>query len=100
MKRFNLGGLILVLLGLAFLVDTWGLVPGGIVGRVWPLILLAVGLYIFSVNKWRINAGGAILVLLGIFFFIDSLGWLPFSIAGSLWPLILVVVGVYLLSSR
>ncbi|MBC7325794.1 MAG: hypothetical protein H5T99_10860 [Moorella sp. (in: Bacteria)] len=100
MKRLNLGGLILMLLGLLFLAETLHIFPAGVVGRLWPLILVAVGLYLFSLHKWKMNPGGAILVLLGAFFLVDSLSLLPFSVVGSMWPLILVAVGIYLLAGK
>ncbi|MEW6695874.1 MAG: LiaI-LiaF-like domain-containing protein [Bacillota bacterium] len=98
--KFNLGGLILILLGLLFFGESTGFLPGNTVGMLWPLILIAVGLYLFNINNWKMNPGGAILLLLGGFFLIDTFGLLPFSVIGTYWPLILVAVGVYLLARK
>ncbi|MCD5407328.1 MAG: DUF5668 domain-containing protein [Desulfotomaculum sp.] len=100
MKKFNLGGLILVLLGVLFLAESLEWLPNNIVGYLWPLILIVVGIYLFSLHNWKMNPGGAILILLGSFFLIDTAGLLPFSIVGQFWPLILVAVGIYLLVKK
>jgi phage shock protein PspC (stress-responsive transcriptional regulator) len=43
-RRTRIGGLILIILGLLFLLDTW--FPYFSIGRMWPLILIFVGLAI------------------------------------------------------
>ena len=100
------GAVVLIGLGVLFLLHTVGLFEFGI-HRFWPLILIALGVWIFAKNWGLIDSnrpfcicercrtrklmGPAILVTLGILFLLDSAGRIEFH---RTWPAILLVIGV------
>lgn len=90
-------GLILVLIGSAFLLDHMGILPVDHLWRLWPVILIVVGAVklVESCNR----AGGAILVLLGAFFLLTNLGILRISWQEA-WPILLIGVGVVMIFGR
>ena len=62
-------GLILILLGVLFLFDQMGRLDfGDLVGRWWPLILVAAGLWQLISSNFQEMAGGLFLIVLGALF--------------------------------
>ena len=64
--RFPIWGIILVLLGVILLLQTFNVLPWGLWGslwRLWPLLLIAIGLNIIlsRVNVWL--AGGVVIAI-------------------------------------
>ena len=45
-RRIDKGGIALITVGGFFLLNTLGIIPGGIWGYAWPIVLIAVGLAI------------------------------------------------------
>jgi len=104
--KVPIGAVVLIGLGVLFLLHTVGLFEFGI-GRFWPLILIALGGWIFAKNwglietnramclcercRTRKLMGPAILVTLGVLFLLDSVGRIEFH---RTWPAILLVIGV------
>jgi Domain of unknown function (DUF5668)/B-box zinc finger len=100
------GAAILIGLGVVFLLHTAGLFEFGL-DRFWPLILIALGVWIFARNwgliggspaicrcercRTRKLMGPAILVTLGVLFLLDTTSRVGF---GRTWPAILLVIGV------
>jgi Domain of unknown function (DUF5668)/B-box zinc finger len=104
------GALVLIGLGVLFLLDNLDK-PFLKMGMLWPLILVALGVWLFIKRKacndrgdyrHRSFAGPAVLITLGVIFFLDNLhdrwdgvpGW------GHTWPVILLVIGVIKLMER
>jgi hypothetical protein len=100
------GAVVLIGLGVLFLLHTVGLFELGI-GRFWPLILIALGGWIFA-RSWgliesnrpfcvcercrtRKLMGPAVLVTLGVLFLLDTVGRIEFH---RTWPAILLVIGI------
>jgi hypothetical protein len=100
------GAAILIGLGVVFLLHTAGLFEFGL-DRFWPLILIALGVWIFA-RHWGLIGGSlaicrcercrtpklmgpAILVTLGVLFLLDTTSRVGF---GRTWPAILLVIGV------
>ena len=54
-RNFNLGGLILILVGLLLLLDN--LIPGFEFGDWWPLILILIGVSIFMRRRNHYHCG-------------------------------------------
>jgi hypothetical protein len=103
-SKIPMGAIVLILLGVLFLLHTMGVGFG--FDRFWPLILIALGGWLFARN-WGVVASGcsgcqcarcrtrrimgpAILVTVGALFLLENLGALGF---GRTWPVILLVIG-------
>jgi len=88
------GGLFLVAVGLIFYLDQEGIVSARQVFRLWPSILIILGLVrIFTGgHEHRVFSGG-VLVALGVLFQLHALRspYDPFSL---FWPLVLILSGV------
>jgi Domain of unknown function (DUF5668)/B-box zinc finger len=105
-SKVPLGAVVLIGLGVLFLLHTVGLFEFGI-GHFWPLILIALGGWIFAKNWGLIESnhrmclcercrtrklmGPAILVTLGVLFLLDNVGRIGFD---RTWPAILLVIGI------
>jgi len=102
--KVPVGAAILIGLGVLFLVNT---VFDFSLGKFWPLILIAIGVWLFAKHwgllgtyrpicvcercRTRKLMGPAILVTLGILFLLDNTSHLDF---GKTWPALLLVIGV------
>lgn len=109
-----LGPIILVFLGFVFLSNTTGVLGWGVWGSVWklwPLILVLIGVDLLFGRRWlrvhvpeyqtRLHSGrlvGAlVLIFLGGLFLLFNLGALNWTVGMAvwrLWPIILVGVGL------
>jgi hypothetical protein len=104
--KIPIGAVVLIGLGVLFLLHTVGLFEFGL-HRFWPLILIALGGWIFAKNWGLIESnrpiclcercrtrklmGPAILVTLGVLFLLDNAGHVGFD---RTWPAILLVIGI------
>lgn len=83
-------GVVLIILGFAFLADQFTVFNfGKVIGVAWPLILTGLGVYMLT--KHPKSRGAYVLIFLGLIFFIGSVT--SFNI-WTLWPLVLVFIGV------
>src|ERR1700686_5382 len=104
-SKIPMGAIVLILLGVLFLLHTMGLMEYGL-DRFWPVILIAVGGWLFARN-WGLLSGGckgcqcarcrtrrlmgpAMLLTIGVLFLLENLNVVYF---GRTWPVILLVVG-------
>jgi hypothetical protein len=90
-------GVLLVLLGLAFLLDNFNLIPGGVVDW-WPLLVIAAGLWLLvPALAGRAGGGimgGVVLLALGTFWLLDNFG----RVDNRLFvPILLISIGVGML---
>jgi len=90
-------GIILVILGAAFLLNNMGVIPFDRLWRFWPVILIVVGAIRF-VECWN-RVMSVMLMLIGSLFLLNNLGYIRFS-WGEVWPLILIAVGVSMIFGR
>jgi len=100
MKTKYFFAIILILLGIALLLDSyhvWTL--GNIISTWWPLILIASGLSSL-LNRKNNPLTGIFILLIGLIFQLDNLDILPGSAWGYFWPLLLIVIGVSILLSK
>jgi len=102
--KVPVGAAILIGLGVLFLVNT---VFDFSLGKFWPLILIAIGVWLFAKHwgllgtyrpmcvcercRTRKLMGPAVLVTLGLLFLLDNTSRLDF---GKTWPALLLVIGV------
>src|SRR5438552_9870870 len=89
-------GIILIALGTLFALDTLGLAAMPNVGRLWPLILVAIGLTQIRGRFFTGSVPGHVLLGLGILFLLQEFGVVhhPFHL---FLPLLLVFVGIRIL---
>ncbi|MFC1633110.1 LiaF domain-containing protein [Patescibacteria group bacterium] len=94
-------GIILLILGLAFLIDQTGLLSsygvgfGWMVGTFWPLILIVIGLFLVLRKSLT---GGFILLVLGFLFQISELT--SYSFWALFWPIVIIAIGLSILLGR
>jgi hypothetical protein len=104
-SKIPMGAIVLILLGVLFLLHTMGLTDFGL-DRFWPLILIALGGWLFARNwgllglycagcgcarcRSRKLMGPAMLLTIGCLFLLENLHVVNF---GRTWPVILLVVG-------
>lgn len=102
-SRVPMGAIILIGLGVLFLFgNVW---DWDWIGRLWPLILIAIGMRLFFRRPSRggvrcgcmrctaqCSMGAAVLITLGVLFLLENLTY-RFDF-GRTWPLLLIVIGV------
>ena len=87
-------GAILLLVGVAFLLDNLGIFPVDRVFRLWPLLLVAAGVANLMRREHRV--WGVALTIIGVVFLLDNLGFAHYR-WGQLWPVALIAVGALVL---
>lgn len=114
-NRKSVGGLILIGIGVIFLLHNFNFFPWFDIGKLWPVILIVIGIAMLILDNHRKDKyferrhlkmrksliPGLVLILLGITFLLINLGYLGWNVffrLFSLWPLILVVIGIELVS--
>jgi hypothetical protein len=96
-----LSGLILITLGVLFLLDRFHVIRFGLFWENWwPLLLIAVGLYLMLACRPRRNGWGIVLLVLGVIIQVDLLGFFLWWSTDLLWPFALIAVGLWMLLSR
>lgn len=99
MSGRSVAGLLLILLGAAFLLDVAGYLEfGQLVGRFWPLIVIVVGIGIILSHP-KHPLGGIIVIMVGLFFLVSRLGYLPSNWFAYAWPVAIILVGLAILFS-
>jgi hypothetical protein len=104
------GALVLIFLGVLFLLQNTGLWYLR-VDALWPMILIALGVWLFSKRKiaaergdyrHRSLVGPSVLVTLGVVFLLENMHdrWDEVPGFGHTWPVILLVIGVVKLMER
>ncbi len=87
-------GLVLLVIGLAFLLDNLGFMRAHEVLQFWPVVLIGFGLLkLFEPGPAGARMFGFVLALVGLLILLDNLDVVYFHIWG-LWPLILVLMGI------
>jgi len=86
-------GAIIVLVGLAFLLNNMGIISIGNPFRFWPLLVVFVGVSNF-ISRHR--AWGAFLVLAGVLLQLNELGIIHIGWA-AFWPMMLIALGLFVL---
>ncbi|MGA2419526.1 MAG: DUF5668 domain-containing protein [Candidatus Acidiferrum sp.] len=86
-----IGGAVVILVGLVFLLDNLGIVAVGHLFRFWPMILVLAGIASLSSRQGYVK--GVVLIVVGVLFELDSLGIAHFRWS-SLWPLAIIGAGI------
>jgi len=101
------GAVVLIALGILFLLETAGFLGEFGVDRLWPLILIGLGVWLFAKRRGLVGGrryrrdgrlernysmmGPAVLVTLGTLFLMGSFSGPDF---GRTWPVLLLVIGL------
>ena len=86
-------GAILIVLGLVYALDSFGVLDAGDIGRYWPLILIGVGVtQVYQSRFAPRRTGGFILIGIGVIFLLRTLSIVHFH-GRDIWPFILLLVG-------
>jgi len=86
------GGAVLIVIGLIFLAGELNMAPGLDVGRLWPVILITIGLVRIVVPHRSGNRGGGVwLLFVGGLFLLHNYWVLRLH---DSWPLFIVAAGV------
>jgi predicted membrane protein len=94
----SLVGGALVALGAIYLLDAVGVIEtGGVVGRFWPLVLVALGL-LQMVSERRVTIVASVLALGGGVLVAVSSGLLGENAWAITWPILVALAGAFLLS--
>jgi hypothetical protein len=92
-------GLALILVGVLFLLDHMGRLDfGDLIGRFWPLILVAAGVWHLVDSQFRDVVGGLFLVLIGAMFQLAKLEILGRSAWHYVWPGLIIILGIWVLA--
>ncbi len=88
-------GVLLIALGLIFLGERQNFVPTIDLGRLWPVLLIVLGLGRFADGGWQ--RSGLWLVLIGVLFLLSNYHIFPLH---DSWPLFIVAGGLSLAFGR
>lgn len=90
-------GILVVLVGLGFLLDSLNVANfGSIVAVWWPVVIILIGLVSLLSNP-RVILWPIIIVAVGLALQLRELGWITFSIWSLLWPLAIIFFGFSIL---
>ncbi|MBX3001615.1 MAG: hypothetical protein KF893_24040 [Caldilineaceae bacterium] len=93
-------GLILVLIGLAFLLRNLGWADFSGVARWIPSFFILLGIWQLVANQFRFITGPVILIAGGVTFQLAAFGVIEFRSIWQFWPLILILIGGSILLER
>ena len=86
------GGVILILLGFLFLMDTLDIMNFGHIFAIWwPVILIVIG---FTKLRGADKTKGLVFLVVGVVFLSATLNIINWGSIARLWPLILIAVGI------
>jgi predicted membrane protein len=88
-------GIVLILLGAAFLLDEFEVVSFEDVINWWPIVFVIMGLYEIFARKNFI--GGSVIGVIGLLLLITMLDVFDWSMWGYIWPVLLIVIGLYII---
>jgi len=83
-------GLFLVALGVAFLLERFGVLHVGAIGDLWPLVFFVIAITHLADGRWP---GAVSFTILGMVFFAINFGWMGLTYHNG-WPLFLIAAGM------
>src|SRR3954467_15974214 len=87
-------GLIAIAAGVLLMLDHFNIIHAFNFFRLWPLILVGIGVGgLFGEDARRKLVGNAILILAGILFLLEEFHYLAW---GQVWPVFLIGMGIVL----
>ncbi len=101
--RHILGGIILLLIGLVFLLDNLDVLPPDFsLHDWWPLILVVIGIYQLLAYRWFSHFSSWFLIFLGVIFLftVQHRFGLEWDNIWRLWPVVLILLGFSIIFRR
>jgi len=83
-------GLFLVALGIAFLLERFGMFPFHGIGELWPLIFFVMAITHIAEGRWPAAVS---FTVLGLVFMAINFGWMGLNYRNG-WPLFLIAAGL------
>lgn len=91
-------GLVLIVVGGLFLLESLHKADAGeIISQYWPVILIAVGLWILFSSGFRNSLSALVLMAVGAIFLLINLGVFEHNVWNYAWPLFIVLIGLWLI---
>ena len=97
-RRSLFGPILLIAIGLVFLGNNLGLIPGEgweMIWRLWPVLLIIAGLD--ELLRRQSIAWPILLIGAGVFFLLNNFGprvWISWTQVIQLWPILLIAAGI------
>ena len=97
-RRNYFGPILLIAIGLIFLGNNLGLIPGDgwqLIWRLWPILLIIAGLN--EIIRREGIAWPILLIGAGVFFLLNNFGpkvWISWTQIIQLWPILLIAAGI------
>lgn len=90
-------GIVLILIGIAFIGRTLDFFPRHIMHRVfsWEMILIVLGVIFISTRENKTT--GWILLIIGLVFLVPDVVHIPYSVRRLFWPSILIIIGLLII---
>ena len=90
-------GIVLIIIGIAFIGRTLGFFPYRIMHHVfsWQMILIVLGVIFISTRENK--STGWILLLIGLVFLAPDVIHIPFGVRKLFWPSILIIIGLVII---
>jgi hypothetical protein len=99
-SRHFIVGVVILLVGVVLLLDQIGFVAANTIFKLWPLILIYLGVNRLTRNRGTVGwFWGGFLILLGISFQLQELGLSHIQVA-VVWPVFLICAGILLILNR
>lgn len=93
-------GIILIILGAAFLLDKIGIISSNkLFENFWPIIIIVLGI-IQLISKNRSVFMGITLILIGIFLLSRKVEFLQGVISNYFWPVSLIILGLVIVLNK
>jgi predicted membrane protein len=100
MKPQHFIGTVLIIIGLAFLLDQFNVMGfSQVISTWWPIVIIVVGIYSITRN---INSffSGAVILEVGVLLQADNLDILPNGFWSAFWPIFLIIIGISFIVNR
>ncbi len=92
-------GICLALFGVLMFVDQLGFIDGYYLFRLWPVILIVVGITMFVQRHRRPRfSNGIILICIGVWLLLNTLGIVHVQPWNFIWPIVLVFFGARMIT--
>jgi predicted membrane protein len=92
-------GICLALFGVLMFVDQLGFIDGYYLFRLWPVVLIVVGITMFAQRRHRPRfSNGIILICVGVWLLLNTLGIVHLQPWNFIWPIVLIFFGARLIT--
>jgi len=90
----------LIALGALFLLHNLDILHIGWMWRLWPVILIVIGLSKLYGSNFQDRGSALTLIIIGVLFFLLNFDLLEWDTVWQFWPIILILIGVSIIYNR